>query len=47
MHWQRREQFRDHRKVKVGRNSFFMMSPNELTRTETRKLQAYIESLHE
>lgn len=47
MHWERRQQFRDDRSVKVGRNSFFMMSPNELTRTEQRKLQAYIESLHE
>ncbi|MED3201346.1 hypothetical protein P4388_34070 [Bacillus thuringiensis] len=47
MHWERRQQFRDDRSVKVGRNSYFMMTTNELTRTEQRKLQAYIQSLHE
>lgn len=46
MHWQRAKNFGVDRKVKVGRKSFFMMKPSELTKTEKRKLLEYIEVLH-
>ncbi|MGR5977255.1 hypothetical protein ACT7DE_30615 [Bacillus paranthracis] len=46
MHWQRKKAFGSDRKVKVGRNSYFMMQQNELTRTERRKLEEYLEELN-
>ncbi|EEK59083.1 hypothetical protein PDJ82_26845 [Bacillus cereus group sp. TH43LC] len=46
MHWQRKKAFGNDRKVKVGRNSYFMMQQNELTRTEKRKLEEYLEELN-
>jgi hypothetical protein len=43
IHWQRAKQYSNDRKIKIGRNSFFMMQPSELTKTEESKLQHYIE----
>lgn len=47
MNWQRKKQFGADRKVKIGRNSYFMMKQNELTRTEQKKLNSYIEDIRE
>jgi uncharacterized membrane protein len=46
MHWERVKQFTD-RRIKIGRNSFFMMKPEELTDTENRKLREYLEEIRE
>jgi hypothetical protein len=46
MHWERVKQFAD-RRIKIGRNSFFMMKPDELTETERRKLHEYLEEIRE
>jgi hypothetical protein len=46
IHWQRAQSFGIDRKVKIGRNSFFLMKPNELTKSETSKLEKYLEELH-
>ncbi|WP_017472792.1 hypothetical protein [Amphibacillus jilinensis] len=42
MHWQRAKQYGVDRKVKIGRKSFFMLKPNELTLGERAKLKDYI-----
>lgn len=47
MHWQRRKQFTEERKIKIGKYSFFMMKVNELTDSERTKLDDYLEELHE
>ncbi|KAF0994414.1 hypothetical protein V2J23_00790 [Geobacillus thermoleovorans] len=44
MHWERVKTFAD-RRVRIGRNSFFMMRPNELTELEHRKLQDYLDEI--
>ncbi|WP_017187386.1 hypothetical protein [Alkalibacillus haloalkaliphilus] len=44
MHWERKKRFVD-RRVKIGRNSFFMMKQLELTKSEKAKLDDYIEEL--
>jgi hypothetical protein len=46
IHWQRAQSFGIDRKVKIGRKSFFLMKPNELTKGETMKLEKYLEELH-
>ncbi|PFZ53522.1 hypothetical protein COF76_27535 [Bacillus wiedmannii] len=46
MNWRRAKQFGHDKKVKVGRNSYFMMHPSELTRNEKRKLEEYIQELN-
>lgn len=43
IHWQRAKNFGVDRKIKIGRNSFFLMKPNELTSSEKLKLQRYLE----
>jgi hypothetical protein len=43
IHWQRAKNFGADRKVKIGRNSYFLMKPHELTKSEKRKLEMYIE----
>ncbi len=45
MHWQRRGQFPE-RKVKIGRNSFFMMKITELTKSEEIKLKDFLYEVH-
>lgn len=45
MHWQRKKLFGADRKVKIGKNSYFMMNPNELTKSEEQKLNDYIQEL--
>lgn len=45
MHWQRKKLFGSDRKVKIGKNSYFMMQPNELTKSEEQKLNEYIKEL--
>lgn len=47
IHWQRAKSFGIDRKVKIGRKSFFLMKPNELTKSEEIKLEKYLEELHE
>lgn len=47
IHWQRAKNFGYDRKVKIGRKSFFLMKPNELTKSEGLKLEKYLEELHE
>lgn len=47
IHWQRAKEFGADRKIKIGRNSFFLMQPNELTKTEEKKLQIYLSELHQ
>ena len=42
MHWTRAKNYADDRKVKIGRKSFFMMKPHELTKNEINKLYDYI-----
>jgi hypothetical protein len=43
MHWQRAKNFGSDRKIKVGRNSFFLMKVEEMTKVEKRKLETYIQ----
>jgi hypothetical protein len=45
IHWQRAKNFGIDRKVKIGRNSFFLMKPNELTKSEEIKLVRHLEEL--
>lgn len=47
MHWQRAKNYGVDRKIKIGRNSYFLMKPHELTKTEKVKLQRYLEEVHE
>lgn len=47
MHWQRKKAFGNDRKVKVGRNSYFMMKQNELTRSEEKKFEDYLKTLED
>lgn len=47
MNWKRRQKFGLDKKVKVGRNSYFIMHPNELTRLEKKKLEEYLEELND
>lgn len=46
MHWERVKQFAD-RRIRIGRNSFFMMKTEELTEAEKRKLYEYLEEIRE
>ena len=41
-HWQRAKNYGADRKVKIGRNSYFLMKPNELTKNEICKLKEII-----
>ncbi|UOQ47230.1 hypothetical protein MUN88_14260 [Gracilibacillus caseinilyticus] len=45
IHWQRAKNYGSDRKIKIGRKSFFLMKPNELTNGEKRKLEDYIDEL--
>lgn len=47
IHWQRAKQYGSDRKIKIGRKSFFMMKINELTKTETSKLELYLSQLND
>jgi hypothetical protein len=47
IHWQRAKLFGVDRKIKIGRKSYFMMRLTDLTKTETRKLENYLQELHE
>lgn len=42
IHWERAKKFGPDRKVKIGRNSFFLMKLNELTKNELQKLKLYL-----
>ena len=42
-HWQRAKAYGADRKVKIGRNSYFLMKPNELTKNEIKKLKEIIQ----
>lgn len=41
LHWQRAKAYGPDRKIKIGRNSFFLLKPNELTKGEIKKLEQY------
>jgi hypothetical protein len=43
IHWQRAKNFGVDRKIKIGRNSYFLMKINELTKNEKQKLEMYLE----
>lgn len=45
IHWQRAKNYGIDRKVKIGRKSFFLMKPEELTKGERRKLKEYIQEI--
>ncbi|WP_117161275.1 hypothetical protein [Paraliobacillus sp. X-1268] len=47
IHWERAKAYGKDRKVKIGRKSFFLMKIDELTKTEKRKLETYLEDLNE
>ena len=42
IHWQRAKAFGVDRKIKIGRKSFFLMKPQELTKNEALKLENYL-----
>lgn len=42
MHWERAKKFGYDRKVKIGRKSYFLLRPDEMTKGEKRKLESYI-----
>jgi len=44
MHWERAKKYGHDRKIKIGRKSFFMMYPKELTKNERLKLADYIKN---
>lgn len=46
VHQKRREKLSQDRKVKIGRNSYFMMAKNEMTMKERKKFIEYIQELH-
>jgi|SRR5690625_122408 len=46
MHWERVKEYGSDRRVKIGRRSFFMMKPSELTKREREKLIEYVEDLN-
>jgi hypothetical protein len=43
IHWQRAKSYGVDRKVKIGRNSYFLMRITELTKSEKQKLEMYVE----
>lgn len=43
MHWERARDYGADRKIKIGRKSYFMMKLGELTKTEKKKLDAFID----
>ncbi|WP_017473875.1 hypothetical protein [Amphibacillus jilinensis] len=45
IHWNRAKLYSKDRKVKVGRKTFFMMKPGELTKLEEQKLLDYIDGV--
>ncbi len=46
LHWQRAKNFGADRKVKIGRRSFFMLKPQELTKNEHIKLENYLAEIN-
>ncbi|MEE6208997.1 hypothetical protein U3A55_02345 [Salarchaeum sp. III] len=46
MHYRRKQRFAEDRKVKVGRNVFFMMKDQELTNREKNNLLLFLEDVH-
>lgn len=45
MHWQRIQKHGTDRRVKIGRNSFYLMRLNELTKTEKYKLENHVQEV--
>lgn len=43
MHWERVSKFGNERRVKVGRNTFYLMRLKEMTKGEIKKIEIYIE----
>lgn len=47
MHWERKKHFASNRRVKIGRNSYFMLKENEMTPSEKRKFKEYVNDINE
>lgn len=47
IHWQRAQSLGAERKIKIGRNSFYLLRISELTKTERVKLENYLVELNE
>lgn len=47
IHWERAKRFGPERKIKIGRKSFFMLKPDELTKQETKKLFNHLDEIRE
>lgn len=46
IHWSRKKMFSaEGRKIKIGRRSYFLLRPNELTVTEKEKFSRYLDEL--
>lgn len=45
IHWERAKKYGEDRRVKIGRKSFFLMRPDELTKTEKTKLIDHLDDL--
>lgn len=45
IHWERAKKFGGERRVKIGRNSFYLMRESELTKREKEKLISHLEDL--
>ncbi|WP_445505737.1 hypothetical protein [Niallia sp. 03091] len=46
IHWKRAKKLGHDRKIKIGRNSFFLIKVDELTKKEEMKLQYYLEEMN-
>lgn len=46
IHWQRAQKFGTERRFKIGKKTFYLMQPKELTKTEKNKLIMYIEEIN-
>lgn len=47
IHWERAKKFGANRKIKIGRKSFFMIRPDEMTPGEKKKLREFLEEVKE
>lgn len=47
IHWERAKKYGADRRVKIGRNSFFLMKITELTKNEKDKLQDHLADLQQ
>lgn len=45
--WRKKQEIAAERQVQIGKYSYYMVRPDELSRSEKEKLQAYIDELRE